>query len=177
VTAPNVVVEKGNGIVIQGTVLDKSPAQPDTPCVSKDSMSTWMAYLHWQWPINGFSHNETITGVPVTLTALDSNGNVLDIGAVTTNGYYGTFSCTWTPPNEGDYTIMASFAGDESYGSSGAATAIAVSQAPAASPTVTTTPISYDAINNTVMTTVIGGVVAIIIAIAFVGLLLLRKRP
>jgi hypothetical protein len=175
VTAPNVVVEKGNGIVIQGTVLDKSPAQPDTPCVSKDSMSTWMAYLHWQWPINGFSHNETITGVPVTLTALDSNGNVLDIGTVTTNGYYGTFTCTWTPLNEGNYTIMASFAGDESYGSSGAATAIAVSQAPAASPTAT--PISFDAINNNVTSTVIGGVIAIIIAIAIVGLLILRKRP
>jgi len=108
----------------------------------------------------------------VTLTALDSNGNVLDIGTVTTNGYYGTFSFAWTPPNEGDYTIMASFAGDDSYGSSGAATAIAVSPAPAAA-TPVPTPITMPPFE---MYTV-GTGLAVIVAIAIVGLLLLRKRP
>ena len=48
VTAPNVVMPQGNGIVIEGTVLDQSPAQPNTPCVSKDSMQTQMEYLHLQ---------------------------------------------------------------------------------------------------------------------------------
>ena len=40
VTTPDVVVPKGTGVVIKGTVLDLSPAQPNTPCVSKDSMSS-----------------------------------------------------------------------------------------------------------------------------------------
>jgi hypothetical protein len=170
VTAPDVVVQKGNGIVIQGTVLDKSPAQPDTPCVSKDSMSTWMAYLHHQWPIDGFSHNETISGVPVTLTALGSDGSSIDIGIVTTDGYYGTFSKTWTPPAEGDYKIIASFTGDDSYGSSGASTAVSVGKAPAeiAIPEQIAPP-DYTM-------TIVAGAIAVIIAIAIVGVLILRKK-
>ena len=111
-------------MVIKGTVLDQSPAQPGTPCVSKDSMTTQMEYLHMQCPIDGIWGNETITGVPVTLTAIDSNGTVIDFGTTTTNGYYGTFSMAWTPPNEDTYQIIATFAGDESYGSSAAATAV-----------------------------------------------------
>ena len=175
VTAPDVAVPKGTGIMIKGTVLDMSPAQPGTSCVSRDSMTTQMQYLHFQYPIDGLYHNETITGVPVVLSAIASDGTVVDIGKVTTNGYYGTFSFAWTPPHEGTYEIMASFTADDSYGSSAASTAVAVSAAPAASPTAT--PISFDAINNTVTSTIIGGVVAIIIAIAIVGILMLRKRP
>ena len=82
----------------------------------------WNTYT-WQMPITGLWGNETITGVPVTLTAIGSDGSVTDIGTTTTNGYYGTFAYAWTPPKEGIYTIMASFAGDDSYGSSSAATA------------------------------------------------------
>ena len=43
-------------------------------------------------PIGGLYHNATITGVPVTLTAMGTDDSVVDIGTVTTNGYYGTFS-------------------------------------------------------------------------------------
>jgi hypothetical protein len=75
VTAPDIVVSKGTGVVIRGTVLDLSPAQPGTPCVSKDSMSTQMEYLHMQKPIDGMWHNLTMTGVPVALTAIGSDGN------------------------------------------------------------------------------------------------------
>jgi hypothetical protein len=92
-------------------------------------MTTQMEYLHMQMPIGGIWQNETITGVPATLTALDSDGAVIDIGTVTTNGYYGTFSYTWTPPKEGTYEIIASFAGDESYGNSAASTAVSVGPA------------------------------------------------
>jgi hypothetical protein len=173
VTAPNTVIPKGNGIVIQGTVLDKSPAQPDTPCVSKDSMSTWMAYLHWQWPIDGFTHNETITGVPVSLTALASDGSSIDIGTVTTDGYYGTFSKTWAPPAEGDYKVLASFAGDESYGSSSASTAVSVGPAPS---TGTTQPVATTFDYAPLYYAVAAAAIAIVIAIAIVGVLILRKR-
>jgi outer membrane protein assembly factor BamB len=169
ITAPDMIIQKGQGIVIKGTVLDMSPAQPNTPCVSKDSMTTQMEYLHMQMPIDGLKGNSIITGVPVVLTALDSNGNAIDIGTVTTDGYYGTFNKAWIPPAEGDYKIIASFAGDDSYGSSGAATAISVG---AAANEITIpeqiTPPDYTM-------TIIGTGIAVIIAVA-IAVLILRKR-
>jgi hypothetical protein len=172
VTAPDVVVPLGTGVMIKGTVLDQSPAQPGTPCVSKDSMTTQMQYLHFQYPINGLYRNETITGVPVILTAIGSDGTVTDIGTTTTNGYYGTFAYGWTPPKEGTYTIMASFAGDDSYGSSSAATGLLVGPAPA-SPTPTPTP-PEAAPDNTPL--LYGILVAVVIAIIIGLLALFRKR-
>jgi len=171
VTAPDIVISKGNGITIKGTVVDMSPAQPGTPCVSKDSMATQMEYLHLQLPIDGLAHDVTMTGVPVSLTAIDSNNNVVDIGVVTTSAYYGTFEKAWTPPTEGTYRIIASFAGDDSYGSSAAATAVTVG--PAAE---TTQPPENPVIPDYTWT-IIGTGIAVIIAVAIVGLLLLiRKR-
>jgi hypothetical protein len=174
VTAPDTAVPLGTTVVIKGTITDLSPAQPGTPCVSKASMATQMEYLHRQMPIGGLWGNETITGVPVTLTAMDSNGNAINIGTPTSNGYYGTYNFAWTPPKEGTYQIMATFAGDESYGSSGAATAVSVVPA-AVTPTQapTATPITMPPYE---MYTV-GSAVAVIIAVAIATLLLLRKRP
>ncbi|MGB9960435.1 MAG: PQQ-binding-like beta-propeller repeat protein [Candidatus Bathyarchaeales archaeon] len=124
------VVSNGSTVLVKGSVLDMSPAQPGTPCVSKESMSTWMEYLHFQYPIDGIWHNETITGVPVTLTAIGEDGSYFDIGTVVTDGYSGTFAAAWTPPKEGTYRIVASFEGDDSYGSSSATTWITVGPAP-----------------------------------------------
>ncbi len=173
VTAPDVEVAKGTSFMIKGTVLDLSPAQPNTPCVSKASMSTQMEYLHKQLPIGGLWGNETITGVPVILTAIDPNGNSVNIGTATTNGYYGTFSFAWTPEIEGEYQILANFVGDESYGSSGASTSVIIGQA-AAEPTQPTT-------STIVMPPfelyTIGAAIAVIIALAIATLLILRKRP
>jgi len=173
VTAPDVVMPQGNGIVIKGTVLDQSPAQPNTPCVSKDSMTLEMEYIHLQMPIGGIWNNETITGVPVSLTAIDENGTVFDLGQVTTNGYYGTFEKAWTPPAQGTYQIIASFAGTESYGSSSGATAIAVGPAtqPIQFPTEAQ-PIDY---TMTIVYAAIAIIVAVVIAVA-VAVLLLRKK-
>ncbi len=129
VTAPKTSIPRGTALTIEGTVLDLSPAQPGTPCVSQESMGTQMDYLHMQMPIDSVWHNTTITGVPVTLTAMGPTGNYIDIGTVTTEGYYGTFGLSWTPTAEGTYKILATFAGDESYGSSGAATYVTVGPA------------------------------------------------
>ncbi len=173
VTAPDTSVPLGTTLTIKGSVLDQSPAQPDTPCVSKDSMTTQMQYLHFQLPQNGLWNNETITGVPVSLTAIDSKGTVIDIGTVTTNGYYGTFSKAWTPPNQDTYTIVASFQGDDSYGSSGAATAVTVGPAPQ-TPETPTYPIPPD-----YTMTIIAGVIAVIIAVAIAAVAIIligRKR-
>jgi hypothetical protein len=172
VTAPDVAVPLGTGVLIKGTVLDMSPAQPGTPCVSKDSMTTQMQYLHFQYPIGGLYNNETLTGVPVILTAIGSDGTVTDIGTTTTNGYYGTFAYAWTPPKEDTYTIMASFAGDDSYGSSSTATGLLVGPAPA-SPTPTPTP-PEAAPDNTPL--LYGILVAVVIAIIIGLLALFRKR-
>jgi hypothetical protein len=125
VTASPKTSAKGSQVLIEGTVLDLSPAQPGTPCVAKESMTQWMEYLHMQKPCPS-----DVKGVPVTLTAIKSDGKVIDLGTVTTNGFYGTFGFAWTPEEEGTYTIVASFAGDDSYGSSSAATYITVGPAP-----------------------------------------------
>ncbi len=58
-----------------------------------------------------------MTGVPVTLTAIDKNGNPNNIGTATTSAYYGTYEIAWTPPAQGTYKVIAAFAGDDSYGS------------------------------------------------------------
>ncbi len=173
VTAPDVAVPQGNKVVIKGTVLDQSPAQPGTPCVSKDSMGTQMEYLHMQHPIDGYNHNIVMTGVPVSLTAIDENGTYANIGTVTTSAYYGTFEMAWTPPAEGTYKIIASFGGDESYGSSGASSAISVGPAPAnVTPTVTTEVVD----NTPILYAVIGVGIALILAVAIVGIILYRKK-
>ena len=173
ITAPDTVVPQGTGIVIKGTVLDQSPAQPNTPCVSHDSMTTQMEYLHLQYPVNGLWQNETAIGVPVTLTATGSDGTVYNLGNVTTNGYYGTFSYTWTPAKADSYTVYASFAGDDSYGLSSAATSVSIGAA-VASPTSMPTQTQIAATDYTM--TIVGMGIAIIIAVALVGVLMLRKR-
>jgi hypothetical protein len=190
VEAPDVAVPKGTAVLIHGTVMDTSPGdqgsfqnptasldsptKPGTvPCVSAASMETQMEYLYMQHPIDGLYHNETITGVPVILTAIDSKGSVTDIGTTTTNGYGGSFAISWTPPNEDTYTIYASFNGDDSYGRSTATTGLTVGPA---TPTPTTpeipTPVDY---TMTIVYAAIAIIIALVIAVA-VAVLLLRKR-
>ena len=185
VTAPLTTVQQGTAVLIQGTVMDKSPATSTSPhyasgelvpCVSDDSMTTWMNYLYMQTPIGGLWGNETITGVPVTLTAIGSDGTVYNIGSATTNGYYGTFATTWTPPKQDTYTITATFAGDDSYGSSSSATAVNIGPAASATPAPTATAALNLATNSDIMTYIVGATIAIIIAIVLVGLLIVRKH-
>lgn len=176
VAAPQVALTVDQSGVITGTVLDQSPAQPGTACVSKTSMTTQMEYIHMQQPIAGLYGNETITGVPVSIDAVDPNGNNVHLADLISDGYSGTFSYTWTPTMAGDYKITATFMGDESYGSSFATTYATVVEAPAASPTPTTSAINFDAVTNTIVMTVAAAAIAIIIAIV-IAMLLLRKRP
>jgi len=128
VSAPKTAVPKGSAVLIEGSVLDESPGQAGTPCVAKESMSAWMEYLHMQKPCPA-----EVKGVPVKLMAMRADGTVIDIGTAVTNGYYGVFSYAWTPPSEGQYTVVATFEGDESYGSSSAATGLLVVPAVSAS--------------------------------------------
>ncbi len=171
VTAGPKAITLGEKVVVEGTVLDKSPAQAGTPCVSKESMTLQMEYLHLQQPIAGIWNNETITGVPVSLDIVDPNNNPSHIDNVITEGYSGTFGYTWEPNIAGQYKVTATFMGDDSYGSSFATTYVSVSEAPAATATPEPTQPPPD---NTALMYVI--LVAVIVAIVIGLLALFRKR-
>jgi len=133
VTASPKIIPKGTAVMIEGTVMDQSPGQPDTPCISDESQAAWMEYLHMQKQIPGDA-----TGVPVKLTAIAPNGNSVDIGTATSD-MAGNFGLMWTPNSEGQYQIMATFEGTDSYGSSYATTYLGVGAA-APSPSATSPP-------------------------------------
>jgi len=173
VEAPMAGVAQGTSIVIRGRVTDIAAGTEQVaarfpngvPAVSDDSMSHWMEYVYMQQP---FPTNTT--GVPVMVNVIDSNGNYRNIGNATSDSS-GMFSLSWTPDIEGAYTVIATFAGSDSYWPSYSETSFVVdAAAPTASPyPVTTMPPTEMYIA--------GSTVAIIIAIAIVAILLLRKRP
>ena len=68
VTAPTLSITAGTTALIQGSVMDNSPAQPNTPAISDANMSVWMDYLHMQ---NATLLNAppNCIGVPVTLNS------------------------------------------------------------------------------------------------------------
>jgi hypothetical protein len=112
-----------------------------------------------------------VRGVDVILTVVDPNGNFQNIGT-TTSDASGTFSYQWTPEIAGKHTLIATFAGSESYWTSYSQTAIGVHEAP--QPTNTEQPISTPTSFELYF---IASTAAIIIAIAIVGLMIIRKRP
>jgi hypothetical protein len=116
------------------------------------------------------------TGVPVTISVLDSNNNFRTIGT-TTSSASGTFALTWTPEIPGNYTVYANFAGSQSYYGSSAETSFVASQAATtATPTSAGQPVNSDVTQMYVM--VVGIAIIIAIAIGFaVTILTLRKRP
>jgi hypothetical protein len=166
IDAPLVALNQGQSLVLKGTVMDMSPAQPNTPCISKESMSVWMEYIHMQNQIPA-----NVTGVPVSIDAVDPNGNYVHITDVTSD-MSGTYSYMWTPDISGKYTVTATFMGDDSYGSSYAETAVGVVQAPQASIAPTATPIAMPPFEMYFA----GSTIAIIVAIVAVAFLF-RKKP
>jgi hypothetical protein len=173
VTAPTVSISAGTTALIQGSVMDNSAAQPNAPAISDANMSVQMDYLHMQ-NSTLLNNPPDCIGVPVTLTAVDPNGNAINIGTVTSDTS-GSFAYQWTPTTAGMYTIYATFTGSNSYYSSYAETHATVSTTPTVSPTPT--PVSGLATTSSVMTYIIIAAIAIIIAIAIVGALILRKHP
>jgi outer membrane protein assembly factor BamB len=173
VSAPQTAITAGTSAMILGTVLDQSPAQPGAACVSKDSMTTYMEYLHMQRPIDGFYHNVTVTGVPVTIDSIDPNNNHVPIGTTTTDAE-GNFGLVWTPTIPGRHQIIVTFAGDDSYASSMAITYAVVTEAPPETPPPETQP-------DMTGTYVTNATIAIIVAIAIVGailaLLMFKRKP
>ncbi len=180
VTAPNIGVTTSTPITITGTVTDISAGSQQQavaanfpnglPCVSDASMTQFMEAVYMQQPMP-----TNVTGVPVILSVIDSNGNHRQIGT-TTSDASGTFAFTWTPNIPGNYTVIATFAGSQSYYAASAETHFyASSSAPTASPY----PVAANTLPSTEMYIAIAAV-AIIVAIVIIGaliILILRKRP
>jgi hypothetical protein len=171
VEAPTVGVSTNTPITFTGTITDVGAGTTQNmvaarfpngfPCVSDESMSKWMEYVYQQQPMP-----TDVKGVEITLNVVDSNGNYRTIGTTTSNAY-GTYSFTWTPDISGDYTVMAKFAGSESYYQSSAATAFFASE-PAATiaPQATQAPSAADLY---FIPAIAGLFVAIVICIAMVA--------
>ena len=155
--------------MLTGTVMDRSPGQPGTPCVSKESMTEWMEYLHLQKTIP-----KDVTGVPVTLDVIDSNGNYRNIGTATTDRS-GTFGLWWEPDIPGTYTIIACFKGDESYGSSYAQTYMGVVPAPEPEFEPEPTP-DQPSMTETYFAPAVAAIIAAIAIVGLVLAILLKKR-
>ncbi len=179
------VIAKGESVLIKGMVTDISPGTEQTeqakrfpngvPAVSDESMGEWMEYVYLQKP-----SPENVIGVQVKLTAVDPNGNLQDIGTVTSDGA-GMFKKMWTPEIEGEYTIVATFEGSESYWKSYAETATGVGPAPTSDQTdLTSLEGSVSAVEDSIsnVTTYILAILAVVIIallIALVSLLKSRK--
>jgi len=176
VSIQNDITTLGSSVMIKGTVTDISPGTKEyaltlrfpngVPAVSDESMSDWMLYVYKQFP-----RPANATGVEVTLDTVDPNGNWIHIGTVTSDSS-GMFKLAFTPEVPGEYTIIATFAGSESYWSSYAETAIGVGEAPPApAEPIAAAPLPpFDLY-------IIGATIAIIAAVAIVGLMILRKKP
>jgi hypothetical protein len=166
----------GGGVLIEGMVTDESPGTKDyglmarfpngVPVVADESMSDWMLYVYKQFP-----HPTDTAGVSVTLNAVDSEGNIISIDTVTTDDS-GMFKKMWTPQEEGEYIIIATFMGTESYYTSYAQTAIGVG--PALSPDGGIEPETPAPSISTEVAIIAAVVVIAVIGIAIYGLI--KKR-
>ena len=193
VSAPQTAVPKGTPVLIQGTVTDQSPGAKGTPAIADASQQAWMEYLY-----EDQAQPTNATGVPVTLTAIDPNGNTQNIGTITSDTL-GAYAVSWTPPVPGLYTVLANFAGTKSYGGSIADTHFVVASAVAAAPTspqapatpvpttaptqtappspqVTTTPVPPPSSPGLPTTYIAIAVVAIIVVVAAAALALRRRK-
>ena len=178
VEAPNTAITKGSSLVITGTVTDLSAGTTQkeqaarfpngVPAVSDESQDEWMAYVYMQKP-----RPTDVTGVPVTLSVVDANGNYREIGNVTSDAD-GFFSLNWNPDIEGKYTVYASFGGSESYWPSHAVTAFTVDPAAATPSSQPTQPPSNA---DLYFIPAVAGLFVAIVVVGLLMILMLKKRP
>jgi hypothetical protein len=183
VSAPQNGILQGNSFTMTGTVTDQSPSAlvytdknglaMGVPAVSDNDQEAYMEYLYQDQakPTNA-------TGVSVKIDVIDPNGNYINLGSTTTDSsgfYYFQVNPDMLSAGSGTYQVMASFAGSKSYGPSYSESAFTVNNAPTVAPTATAQPLAVT--TTDLMTYMAAGVIAIIIAIAIVGILILRKRP
>jgi hypothetical protein len=190
VTAPQVGATVGSPVMISGSVTDQTVVSKDTAAISDESQGPWMEYLHMQKVIP-----DNATGVTVTLTAIGPQQTSQTIGTATTD-LAGNFGISWNPTTAGDYQIIATFMGSDSYSSSFSTAYMVVGPEakaqPTATPAQTTTPTATIAPTTTVSasptvaptpgtgisteTLLIAGAAIVIIIAVIAAALVLRKR-
>lgn len=133
------LVSLGSSILITGTVTDQSAQSQlkGTAAVADADQSVQIEFL-----IQHSIDQPNVHGVPVTISAIDSNEKVIPIEQTVSDGLSGTFKTIWTPPATGTYTIVANFTGTQSYGPSYASTAVGVVAAASPQPGQTSPPAS-----------------------------------
>jgi hypothetical protein len=180
ITAPAAGLAFGQSVVIRGAVTDISAGTQQTqlkadfpngvPVSSDAGMGEWMGYVYQQQPMP-----TDFTGVPVTITVLDSNGNCRIIGTATTDTS-GLYTLTWTPDIPGNFTVYATFSGTNGYWPSTAESSFNVMEASATPAPTSSVPTGLASTE-----TVVYGIAAIIIVIIIIGVLQIvimqRKRP
>jgi hypothetical protein len=179
VNAPQVGVTTATPVTITGMVTDVSAGAKQEavaanypnglPVVSDASMSSFMETVYMQQPD---PHNET--GVPITLSVVDANGNYRTIGSTTTDGT-GSYGVTWTPDIAGSYTLIATFAGSGAYYGSTAQTHFYAVEATTPAPTTAPPTGNYATTTDFIL-----GVAAIIVVLVIIGaliMMMLRRRP
>ncbi|MDR0371985.1 MAG: PQQ-binding-like beta-propeller repeat protein [Nitrososphaerota archaeon] len=175
ISVANKLSVHGEKILVEGTVIDQSPGTKNAdrvarfpngvPAVSEDSQEAWMEYVYMQQ-----NKPTDATGVTVALSVIDPNNNLYEVGT-TTSDSNGAYAMTFTPSVPGQYTLIATFPGSVSYyGSSAETTFIVDEVAP-------TTSVIADPVSPPTELYFIVSTIAIILAIAIVGILLLRKKP
>ena len=175
VEAPMTGVTLGSSLVIRGTVMDIAAGTKQheqvarfpngVPAVADESMGPWMEYVYMQKP-----RPTDVIGVPVSIDVIDANGNYRNIGTVTSDSN-GFFTYHWTPDIPGMYTVIATFAGSNSFWPSHAETSFCVDEAPAA-PAPTPEPLTMPPFDMYILY----ATVAIIATIVIIGVLILRKK-
>ena len=178
VTAPSAGLGSGQSVVIRGMVTDISTGTKQNqqvadfpngiPVAADAIMGNWMGYVYQQQPLPS-----NFTGVPVTVAVTDSNGNTYNIGTATTDAH-GMFNLVWKPTISGNYTVSATFAGTASYWPSSAVTSFVVDPASAATAAPTQAPAST--VETYFVPAIVGLFVLIIIVLALVAVLMLRKQ-
>ena len=178
VTAPNLAAESGQAVVIGGTVTDicagtqQSQQAADfpngVPVASDSVMKDWMGYVYQQKPMP-----TNFTGVDVSISVIDANGNQRSIGTAKTD-YTGSYSLVWTPDISGTYSVISSFAGTNSYWPSSATATFNVMETPTHP---TPEPTQPPSISDQYFIPAIAGLFVFVAIIGALIILVLRKRP
>jgi len=112
------------------------------------------------------------TGVTVTLSVYDANGNYRTIGTAQSDSS-GMFSYAWAPDIEGQYTVVATFEGTNSYyGTSAESSFYAMNTPATATPQPTAVPSAADLY---FLPAIVGLFVLIVVGIAVLAILMTRK--
>ena len=146
VTAGPKVSTWGESVLLEGTVLDIAAGTKQNEqagrfpngvaAVADEYMGEWMEYVYMQKQCPTF-----VEGVEVKLETLDPNNNFYEIGRVTSDAS-GMYKLLWEPPVPGEYTIIATFEGTNSYYRSYAETAIGITEAPSPAAEIEPEPIA-----------------------------------